>query len=710
MMASKSGRTSKWTSNWKGAGLALLLSAALFPALAAQTDRHDARAERLRDADHYELRTNEPASLQAWEARKAQLKEKVLLAAGLWPTPDRNPLGAKIFEEKQGEGFSVSKVYFESLPGFFVTGNLYKPSGKSGPFPAVLMPHGHWKYGRLTNGVDGSIPGRAIDFARQGFVVFSVDMVGYNDSFQLPHDSNKSTAQLKADQPEPYEQRVFKANFEFPKAKLYGFSLGGLQLWNSIRSMDFLSELPEVDPQRIGVTGASGGASQTILLMAVDDRVQVAAPVNIIGAAKHPGCECENIPNLWIDTSTIELAATFAPKPLLLMSATEDPWTNSTPTRELPIIRKYFALYGQESMVKNVHIEAGHNYNAATRSAVYEWFVAHLKAAGPLITSPVPVSPDVAALGDLRVFPQKLLPAHAKTGWQVIDQWIEDSEQQFEKEFLASREKWNASRSSLREALRLALSVDVPKSSDLTYQAEVEELRGDVVYSLETIGRKGADDWLGLESAVKAEDPVGAVLLVYPDTGADLVQSDGTLPFPWAKDLLDRGLQLYHVKGYASGTYYIPPRTFDSFSWSDAYNRGNELNAIQDIVTAMCSVEQTYPDSPLSIIGMGDKGLLTAFAAAVYGKASSSFIDLNRTDPGYDGELMQVFPVGGIRRIGDIRTAVLLLLDHPVTLFSPGPTFASEWYRDQARKLEKTAHLEITQGVERVNFSTAGGK
>ena len=82
--------------------------------------------------------------------------------------------------------YTVSKVYFESLPGFFVTGNLYRPVG-DGPFPAILSPHGHWTYGRLENTALNSGPGRAIGLARQGFVVFTHDMVGYNDSRQLPH-------------------------------------------------------------------------------------------------------------------------------------------------------------------------------------------------------------------------------------------------------------------------------------------------------------------------------------------------------------------------------------------------------------------------------------------------------------------------------------------------------------------------------------------
>jgi len=191
---------------------------------------------------------------------------------------------------QNGDGFRVGKVHFESAPGFLATGNIFYPTVGTGPYPAILTPHGHWEYGRLQNTATGSVVARSIDFARQGYVVFAIDMVGYNDSFQLPHDGSKSRAQLAGDAPLPYEPRLFRADFQFPEAELYGFNLAGMQLLNSIRALDFLSSLPEVDGSRIGVTGASGGATQSLLLMAADERVKVAAPVNIIGAAKQPGC------------------------------------------------------------------------------------------------------------------------------------------------------------------------------------------------------------------------------------------------------------------------------------------------------------------------------------------------------------------------------------------------------------------------------------
>ena len=175
----------------------------------------------------------------------------------------------------------------------------------------MLSPHGHWTYGRLENTAINSGPGRAIGLARQGFVVFTHDMVGYGDSRQVPH------------------------TFGGRRENLWGLSLGGLQLWNGIRALDFLETLPYVRRDGFGVTGESGGGTQTFLLGAVDPRVAVAVPVNMISLHMQGGCLCENMPGLRVDTNNVEIAATIAPRPLLMVSATGD-WTEETLESRVP--------------------------------------------------------------------------------------------------------------------------------------------------------------------------------------------------------------------------------------------------------------------------------------------------------------------------------------------------------------------------------------
>lgn len=372
------------------------------------------------------------ASAQEWAARKAYLREHVLASAGLLPMPEKTPLRPEIFGEVKRADYTVAKVYFESLPGFFVTGNLYRPAG-TGPFPAILSPHGHWAYGRLENTALNSGPGRAINLARQGFVVFTYDMVGYNDSQQVPH------------------------TFSGPREYLWGLSLSGLQLWNSLRSIDFLESLPYVRRDGIGMTGESGGGTQTFLASAVDDRIAVSAPVNMISLHMQGGCVCENPPGLRLDTTNVEIAATIAPRPLLMISATGD-WTAETLEHEYPAVRAIYDLFDARDRVHAVRITAEHNYNKDSREAMYAWMARWLqnKPAGVRIAersfTPEP-------LGNLLVFHRRELPSNAVDVAHLTENWIAAATQQ-----LGAPANAAAFSAALRHSLGFA--ADAPAASD----------------------------------------------------------------------------------------------------------------------------------------------------------------------------------------------------------------------------------------------------
>jgi hypothetical protein len=343
--------------------------------------------------------------------------------------PERTPLNVSIFGEIKHPDYIVSKVYFESLPGFFVTGNLYRPVG-DGPFPAILSPHGHWAYGRLENSVVASVPGRAINLARQGFVVFTHDMIGYNDSQQLEH-------------------RTFGGSRE----KLWGLSMAGLQLWNGIRALDFLESLPYVQRNAIGATGASGGGTQVFLLAAVDERVAVAAPVNMISLMMQGGCLCENQPGLRLDTNNVEIAATIAPRPLLMVSATGD-WTKNTMQQEYPAVRALYALRGAADRVHGVQFDYPHNYNRDSREAVYAWMARWLKnAPADIKVEEKAFTPD--PLPDLLVFHERTMPASAVTAAQLTENWIAKATQQLAATPLEIRAR----------GLKLALGYGMPSPS-----------------------------------------------------------------------------------------------------------------------------------------------------------------------------------------------------------------------------------------------------
>src|SRR5206468_10770755 len=257
-------------------------------------------------------------SRDGWQARAKDIREHVLVSCGLWPMPDRTSLDPHIFGKIERDGYSVEKVYIRAMPGFYLAGNLYRPLGRGkGPFPGILNPHGHWKEGRLVDTKDGSAAARCISFARQGMVAFSYDMVGYNDTHfanadpnKASYDSHRSFGAAKADQ-------------------LWSISLMGLQTWNSIRALDFLESLPEVDKKRLACTGESGGGTQTFMLGSVDDRLAVQAPIVMVSHSMQGGCVCENAPGLRVDYSNMEIAAVPAPRPQILVAATGG-WTRAT--------------------------------------------------------------------------------------------------------------------------------------------------------------------------------------------------------------------------------------------------------------------------------------------------------------------------------------------------------------------------------------------
>ncbi len=382
------------------AGAAVLALGLTPAAIAAQQRAGEAPKYRTLD-DHFPA--PEVTTLDAWKARAAHLREHILASAGLLPMPAKTPLNPSVFGEVKHGDYTVSKVYFESLPGFFVTGNLYRPVG-DGPFPAILSPHGHWAYGRLENTDTASVPGRAINLARQGFVVFTYDMIGYNDSRQLTH------------------------TFGGRRENMWGLSLAGLQLWNSLRGIDFLQGLPYVKTDAIGATGASGGGTQTFLVSAVDDRIAVSAPVNMISLHMQGGCLCENLPGLRLDANNVELAGVIAPRPLLMVSATGD-WTNETMKLEYPAMQKIYGLFSAADHVHGVQFEAPHNYNKDSREAVYAWMARWLQHAAPDVKRPER-SFTVDRLPEVLVFHGRALPSNAVTADALTEGWIDAAQRQ----------------------------------------------------------------------------------------------------------------------------------------------------------------------------------------------------------------------------------------------------------------------------------------
>ncbi len=366
----------------------------------------DVRLGPLKDLNGYFPFT--PAkSKEDWAPRAAEVRRRILVANGLWPMPERTPPNAVVHGKVDRDTYTIERVYLESYPGHFVTGSLYRPKGREGKLPAVLSPHGHWANGRFYDaGVDEArkqivagaerfensgrspLQARCAQLARMGCIVFHYDMVGRADSQQLSEALAHGFAKQRPefDTPENW-------GFYSTQAELRLQNIMGLQTYNSIRALDWLSELPDVDPARIGVTGASGGGTQTFILAAIDERPAAAFPAVMVSTAMHGGCTCENCSLLRVGTGNIEFAALTAPRPLGMTGA--DDWTRELDTKGFPELKKHYAMLGVPDLVMaKVMPQFGHNYNFVAREVMYHFFNKHLgvNLPEPVIEEDFPLS------------------------------------------------------------------------------------------------------------------------------------------------------------------------------------------------------------------------------------------------------------------------------------------------------------------------------
>lgn len=294
-------------------------------------------------------------SLQTWESRKSELRKCFYEQLNLSPMPEKTPLNPVFTPKRKFDGYTVENVGIETVPGFYLCGSLYRPAKGKGPFPAVLSPHGHFNSTDLNeNGryrPDQQI--RCAMLAKMGAVVFSYEMFGYGESLLQITPADHRTSFTST-----------------------------MQTLNSIRVIDFLTSLPYVDPNRIGVTGESGGGTQTFILTALDDRVTVSVPVVMVSSYYQGGCACESGLPIHscsdLMTNNVEIAAMAAPRPMLVVSDGQD-WTKHTPEIEFPYLQKVYALYGKQGNVENVHLpDEGHDYGVSKRMPMYDFMARHL--------------------------------------------------------------------------------------------------------------------------------------------------------------------------------------------------------------------------------------------------------------------------------------------------------------------------------------------
>ena len=289
---------------------------------------------------------------QQWEQRKAMLKKEVRERLEIDPLlarcSDEKPQVTKL---RKRDGYTVQNFCMKTVNGHTVKGSIYAPDNNKvkkifkGKYPLIICPNGHFQNGRY-----GKVQQlRLASLARMGAICVDYDLWGWGES----------------------EDEVGKEAHQTSEAHV-------MQILNGIRILDWMITRKDVDKNRIGVNGGSGGGTQTVLLSVVDDRFTVSCPVVSMSSWFDGGCPCESGKPIQLSgggTCNAELAAMFAPKPMMLVSDGGD-WTSTTPELEFPYIKRIYGFYGKSHEVTNIHLpNEGHDFGINKRNAVYECFI-----------------------------------------------------------------------------------------------------------------------------------------------------------------------------------------------------------------------------------------------------------------------------------------------------------------------------------------------
>jgi hypothetical protein len=638
-----------------------------------------------------------PTTRAAWEKRRQEVRLQLLVATGLWPMPEKIPLQPVIHGKIERDDYTIEKVFFASYPGHYVSGNLYRPRHRNGKLPGILSPHGHWKNGRffdllaesgeaavereINSGAEKTREGarfplqaRCAQLARMGCVVFHYDMVGMADSQQIPHTTGFTDAE----------------------AELRQQSFMGLQTFNSIRALDFLTSLPDVDPQRIGVTGASGGGTQTFILCALDDRPAVAFPAVMVSTAMQGGCICENCSGLRQDTGNVEMAALFAPKPLG-MSAAKD-WTQEIETKGLPELRALYRLYGAEDRVMaRAFLQFGHNYNQVSRELMYNWFNKHLHLGlpEPVVEKPfLPVPPSELSVYDA----EHPRPAEAADAAGLRAYLTREAERQMRGLHPGDPAALKQFRQVVGPALHCLIKDALPAGTDIEART-VEDSAATQPFQVRkfVLGRKGKGEAIPALELRGPKFSGKVVVWIHPQGKASLFR-EGKLS-PEAQRMLDKKHAIVAPDVFLTGEFAgaRPMDVNDKFAgYTFGYNRPLLANRVHDILTTVAYARGLSRVEAVDLIGLDEAGPWVLLARALCGDAvrrTAADFHQFRFDTVRTVHDSMMLP--GALKYGDLPALAALAAPGELYVHNTKGTEAARWLEAAYQSAGAVDHLEL---------------
>jgi dienelactone hydrolase len=690
----------------------------------------DVRLEPLKDLNGY-FPMKVPQSVEEWEKRAEVVRNQMQVATGLYPWPTKTPLNPVIHGKIDRGDYTIEKVYFESMPGFFVTGNLYRPKGVTKPAPAILCPHGHWANGRFYDAGEEAtkreiaagaelfpdsgrspLQARCVHLARMGCVVFHYDMLGNADSQQITAAIVHGFAKQRPEMNTSENWGLFS-----PQAESHLQSIMGLQTWNSIRSVDFVLTLPDVDPNRIGVTGASGGGTQTMILAALDDRIKASFPAVMVSTSMQGGCTCENCCLLRINTGNIEFAALFAPKPQAMTAAND--WTKEMSTKGFPEIKQLYALYGKANEVAlSDHTEFGHNYNAVSRKAMYEL----MNKAFNLNADVIERDYTRSSIEEMSVWNADHPQPESGEAFErkLMKQWLDDSQSLIAKQLptdKASHQKFQGfMHTALSSIFGRGFSEALNTETDLEFDQAVKEERDGYFYFAGQIKKSTRSEVIPV-IMLQPKSWNKQVVIWTSETGKQLVADANSQPTEAASKMLQSGFAVIGADLFMQGDFLdgSEPVTKarkvaenrESAAYSFGYNYTLFAQRAQDIVS-LVAFAKSHERSPSAVhlVALDKTGPIATTARALCGNnVSRAAINTHGFRFGQVNDYLSVDFVPGAAKYGDIDGLLAVAAPGEILLAGEGetvPAMMSKTYDalGARSKITKIAQPAIDQVID----------
>ena len=539
-----------------------------------------------------------------FEKMRPGLHQQYMDMLGLWPLPEKTDLKATITGTAEEPGVRIEKLHYQSRPGLYVTANLYVPNPAKGPYPAIIYSIGHYNGGR--DGHKTAVSDHGLWFASHGYVCLIYDTIELGEVTCTHHGT--------------YSEKRWWWHSN-------GFTPAGVECWNAIRGIDYLQSRPEVDKDRIGATGISGGGAATFWISAADDRVKATAPVSGMadltwyvgddGVNGH--CDCMFLYNNYRWNWTT-IAGLIAPRPFLFVNSDNDRiFPMVANDRVINRLERLYSKFGESDKVDAMVSVGDHAMRTDLRRAIFEFFNRHLKGDLKRVEDP---DTGLGADGKVRIKPSALrvfaedkdIPA------DQINTKIDESFVALAKPQLPAPEKYLTWRSEIITRLTAAGVVDLPKATiplvkqkPLPYEAKAGDRVTFVVLNPTDEFSKGLPDW--------AKD-VTRPQLFQPPTGWTLKSPPNTV---------ERSLALLGM-------------TVDSLR-------------VAALVRACEAV-----DEPVHVIGKGEAGVIAAYAAMFCPKIEAVTV----IDPPASHREGPKFL--GVLKICDIPDALGCLAPRPLTL------------------------------------------